>query len=747
MAKTSKKKAAEKEVIVHAPARPQPITETIEKNYMPYAMSVIISRAIPEIDGLKPAHRKLLYTMYKMGLLTGNRTKSANVVGQTMKLNPHGDAAIYETMVRLTRGNETLLHPLVDSKGSFGKQYSSEMMYAASRYTEVKLEEFATELFHGIDKNAVEMIDNYDGTMKEPQLLPTTFPNVLVMPNSGIAVGMASDICSFNLGEICDGTIAILKKPNISTEKLMEIIKAPDFSGGAALLYDAESMREVFETGQGSVRLRARYTYDKANNCIDINQIPYSTSIELIIKKMTEMIKAGKLKEVTDLRDEIDKNGFRLTIDLRRGVDPDKLMLKLFHYTPLESNFKCNFNILVDSVPRRMGVKEILTEWIRFRIGCYSRELRYELGKKQDKLHLLMGLGKILLDIDKAIRIIRKTEEDEKVIPNLMEGFGIDEIQANYIADIKLRNLNQRYILDRISEIKALQEEIAELEATLSDELKLKAKIAAQLTEIKKKYAQPRKTIILEPPFPTFDPAKSETEEAVPTRVLVTREGYLKRLAMPRAGAVEEQRLKEGDSVLDVLEVEPGDELLFFTDRAQLFRARVSEFDITKASQMGDFLPPKLGMGDGERPMLMMKLSAGLSAKDHLVLLFENGKGVRIPLNAYETKAYRRKITGAYSEASPIVAIFLEKHNKPLDLLLQSSDKRGILIKSALIPEKATRTANGVQVIQLKPKAKLTSVYSALAADSKFDGASCRKIKIPATSVELKKGDIPAELK
>ena len=747
MAKTTKKKNAEKEVIVHAPARPQPITETIEKNYMPYVMTVILSRAIPEIDGLKPSHRKLLYTMYKMGLLTGNRTKSANVVGQTMKLNPHGDAAIYETMVRLTRGNETLLHPLVDSKGSFGKQYSSEMVYAASRYTEVKLEEFASEMFRGIDKDAVDMIDNYDGTMKEPVLLPTTFPNVLVMPNSGIAVGMASDICSFNLGEICDGTIAILKKPNISTEKLMEIIKAPDFSGGAALLYDVEAMKEVFETGQGSVRLRARYEYDKASNCIDVTQIPYSTSIELIMKKLTEMIKAGKLKEVTDLRDEIDKNGFRLTIDLRRGVDPDKLMLKLFHHTPLESNFKCNFNILVDGAPRRMGVKEILTEWIRFRIGCVSRELRYDLGKKKDKLHLLKGLGKILLDIDKAIRIIRKTEEDEKVIPNLMEGFGIDEIQANYIADIKLRNLNQRYILDRISEIKALQEEIADLEATLADELKLKALIANQLTEIKKKYAQPRKTIILEPPFDTFDPAKSETEEAVPTRILVTREGYLKRLAMPRAGAVEEQRLKEGDAVMDVIEVEVTDELLFFTDRAQLFRARVSEFDITKASLMGDFLPPKLGMSEGEKPMLMLLLRNSLPAKDHVILIFENGKGVRVPLTAYETKAYRRKLTGAYSEASPIVAVLHEKHNKPLDLMLKSSDKRGILIKSSLIPEKATRTSVGVQLMQLKPKAKLTDVYAAPASDNKFDGASCRKIKIPATSVELKKSDIPAEFK
>ena len=745
MAKTKKTKASEKEVIVHAPARPQPITETIEKNYMPYAMSVIISRAIPEIDGLKPSHRKLLYTMYKMGLLSGNRTKSANVVGQTMKLNPHGDAAIYETMVRLTRDNETLLHPLVDSKGSFGKQYSSEMVYAASRYTEVKLEGFASELFSGIDKNAVDMIDNYDGTMKEPRLLPTTYPNVLVMPNSGIAVGMASDICSFNLAEICDGTIALLKRPGTTTDKLMEIIKGPDFSGGGLLLYDEAAMREVFETGQGSIRLRARYVYDKANNCIDVIQIPYSTCIELIMKKMTEMVKAGKLKEVTDFRDEIDKDGFKLTIDLRRGVDPDKLMLKLFHYTPLESSFKCNFNILIDSSPRRMGIKEILTEWIRFRMDCVSRELRFDLGKKKDKLHLLLGLSKILLDIDKAIRIIRKTEQDEMVIPNLMEGFSIDEVQANYIADIKLRNLNQRYILDRISEIKSLQQEIADIEQILADDLKLKALIAKQLTAIKQKYAQPRKTIIVEPPFEVYDPAKTETESTPPTRLLITREGYLKRLALPRAGVVEDQRFKDGDSMMDVVDVEGGEDVLFFTDRAQIFRAHVSEFDIVKPAVLGDFLPSKLGMEEGEKPLLMHVLRGPLSEKDHLVLLFENGKGVRIPMSAYETKGFRRKITSAYSEASPIVSLAYEKHNKPLELLLIGNDKRGILIKSSLIPEKSTRTSIGVQIMQMKPKAKLSRVICAEAGDGRFANASCRKIKIPAASVELKRGDIPSD--
>ena len=558
MAKTKKSKADEKKEIVHAPAYPQPITETIEKNYMPYVMTVILSRAIPEIDGLKPSHRKLLYTMYKMGLLTGNRTKSTNVVGQTMRLNPHGDASIYDTLVRLTRDNETLLHPLIDSKGTFGKQYSSDTAPAASRYTEVKLEEFSNELFRGIDKNAVDMVDNYDSTMKEPRLLPTTYPNVLVMPNSGIAVGMASEICSFNLAEICDGTIALLKKPNLSIEKLMEIIKAPDFSGGGLLLYDEASMREIFETGQGGVRLRARYVYDKANNCIDILQIPYSTSIELIMKKLTEMVKGSKLKEVTDFRDETDLHGFKLTLDLRRGVDPDKLMLKLFHYTPLESNFKCNFNILVDGAPRRMGVKEILIEWIRFRMGCLHRELTFDLGKKKDKLHLLKGLGKILLDIDKAIRIIRKTEDDEQVIPNLMEGFSIDEIQANYIADIKLRNLNRRYILDRISEIEALQKEIEELEGILADELKLKALIAKQLAAIKQKYGKPRKTIIVEPPFDNYDPAKSEAEEAVPSKLIFTKEGYIKKVAIRTGVNFEDQRLKEGDKIADIMNSKRG---------------------------------------------------------------------------------------------------------------------------------------------------------------------------------------------
>ena len=493
--KTSKVKTSDE--IIYAPVEEQLITDTIEKNYMPYVMSVIVSRAIPEIDGLKPSHRKLLYTMYKMGLLTGNRTKSANVVGQTMKLNPHGDMAIYETMVRLTRGHEALLHPFVDSKGSFGKQYSSNMRFAASRYTEVKLDPFCAELFKGIDKDAVDLVPNYDNTMQEPVLLPTTFPNILVTPNMGIAVGMASNICSFNLGEICDGTIAVLKNPNVSTDKIMDIIKAPDFPGGGAILYDREEMKQIYETGSGSVKIRSRYNYDKAQNCIDIIQIPYSTSIEVILNKISDLVKEGKLKEVVDFRDEIDLSGFKLTLDLRRGVDPDKLMLKLFKLTPLEDSFKCNFNVLIDSTPRQLGVVPIIKEWIKFRLACLKRELQFDLKKKKDKLHLLLGLGKILLDIDKAIKIIRHTEKEEDVVPNLMSGFGIDEIQAEYIAEIKLRNLNKQYIINRINEIEGLQAEIAKIEDILADELKQKALISTQLSDIKKKYGQPRRSQII----------------------------------------------------------------------------------------------------------------------------------------------------------------------------------------------------------------------------------------------------------
>ncbi len=726
-------KKKEEKVIHYAPIVYQPITETIEKNYMPYVMSVIVSRAIPEIDGLKPAHRKLLYTMYKMGLLTGPRTKSANIVGQTMRLNPHGDASIYETMVRLTRGNATLLHPLVDSKGSFGKQYSSDMKYAAARYTECKLDPICAELFGGIDKNAVDMVDNYDATMKEPLLLPTTFPNILVMPNMGIAVGMASNICSFNLAEVCDGTIALLRKPNLTVDKLMEIIKAPDFSGGGMILYDREQMKQIYETGQGSVRLRARYVYDKTNNCIEIVQIPYSTTIELIQAKLTALYKEGKLKEVTDFRDEIDLNGFKLTLDIRKGVDPDKLMAKLFRQTPLEDSFKCNFNVLIDSVPRTMGLIGILSEWIRFRLGCLRRELEFDLQKKKDRLHLLLALGKILLDIDKAIRIIRKTEKDEDVVPNLMKGFDIDEIQANFIADIKLRNLNREYILNRISDIEGLQKEIAEMEEILADELRQKAVIIGQLTEIKKKYGQPRRSQIVN------DWTRVSTEELneaenYNARFVLTREGYFKKITFQSLRGNDEQKCKDGDEILNMIDGENRDDLIFFTDHAQLYRAKADDFDTTKASALGEYLPVKLKMDSDEKPILM-NVQNSYPAKENVVFLFANGKGVRVSVSNYEISGNRRRITSAFSDKSPVVAAFYEK--EPFELLLVSSDNRGIVIKSSLIPVMSTRTSGGVTLMSLK--AGQTVVRASRDLSSLADGSKgLKKLKIPATGVPLK---------
>ncbi|MBE6600119.1 MAG: topoisomerase IV [Ruminococcaceae bacterium] len=736
-----KSKIQEPAKIVYAPVQPQPITETIEKNYMPYVMSVIISRAIPEIDGLKPAHRKLLYTMYKMGLLTGNRTKSANVVGQTMKLNPHGDQAIYETLVRLTRGNEALLHPLVDSKGSFGKQYSSDMKYAASRYTEVKLDAFCAEMFRGIDKDAVDMIDNYDGTMKEPVLLPTTFPNVLVTPNTGIAVGMASNICSYNLGEICDGTIAMLKNPKISADKLMDIIKAPDFPGGGDIIYDAEQMKSVFTTGSGSIRIRARYTYDKHANCIDIIQIPYSTSIESILDKITELFKLGKLKEITDFRDEIDLSGFKLTIDLRRGVDPDKLMQKLFKLTPLEDSFKCNFNILIDSTPRQMGVPEILSEWIKFRMICVRRELTYDLRKKEEKLHLLIGLAKILLDIDKAIHIVRNTEKDADVVPNLMAGFGIDKVQAEYIADIKLRNLNREYILNRISEIEELEKEIAGIKEILDDELKLRAYIAKQLAEVKSKHAKPRKSYIIH----SHEISEYKEEEHIENfnvRLYMTREGYFKKITLQSLRGNDEQKLKEGDEITYTADTDNLGELIFFTDKCQLYRVKVSDFDVVKASSMGEFIPAKLGMDQGEKPIFMRLFdSKSNPEKENMVFFFENGKGVRIPVTSYVTKAFRRKLVGAYSDASPIVAAFLEKTNDPFDIMLISDAERAIIIKTSLLPVKTTRSAAGVQVMTLKKGQKLRAAYSDF-AERFEDTKGYKKIKIPAAGTLLSEKDI-----
>ena len=735
--KTSRSK--ENSEIIYAPAQEQLITDTIEKNYMPYVMSVIVARAIPEIDGLKPSHRKLLYTMYKMGLLTGNRTKSANVVGQTMKLNPHGDMAIYETMVRLTRGNESLLHPFVDSKGSFGKQYSSNMRFAASRYTEVKLDSFCAELFKGIDKDAVDFVPNYDNTMQEPVLLPTTFPNILVTPNKGIAVGMASDICSFNLSEVCDGTIAVLKNPNVSTDKIMDIIKAPDFPGGGAILYNREDMRQIYETGSGSVKIRSRYNYDKAQNCIDIIQIPYSTNIEAILNKISDLVKEGKLKEVVDFRDEIDLRGFKLTLDLRRGVDPDKLMLKLFKMTPLEDSFKCNFNVLIDSNPRQMGVVEIIKEWIKFRLGCLKRELSFDLKKKKDKLHLLLGLGKILLDIDKAIRIIRHTEKEEDVIPNLMAGFGIDEIQAEYIAEIKLRNLNKQYIINRINEIEGLQAEIAKIEDILVDELKQKALISSQLTEIKKKYGQPRRSQIIHIDDVVIYSEDDEVEN-YNVRLYMTSEGYFKKITLQSLRGNDEQKFKDGDFLTFTADTDNLADLVFVTNKQQIYRAKVADFECCKASAMGDFLPAKLSMDEGERPVFM-RIQKSYPDNEHFVYIFENGKGVRVPASCYETKGNRKKLVNAFSSASPICAVFYEIEKDPYEILLVSDAERAITLKTSLIPIKTTRTSGGVTLMTMKKGNKLSYATDNI-PEAYTKGY--KKLKIPASGVTIPDEDLSA---
>lgn len=737
MAKT-KKKNDEKINLPPAPITPQPITETIEKNYMPYVMSVIVSRAIPEIDGFKPSHRKLLFTMYKMGLLTGARTKSTNIVGSTMKLNPHGDAAIYETMVRLTRGNGALLHPFVDSKGNFGKQYSSDMAYAASRYTEAKLDPICNEIFGGIDKDAVDMVDNYDSSMKEPVLLPTAFPNVLVSPNMGIAVGMASKICSFNLGEVCDGTIAMLEDPNITTDELLDIIKAPDFSGGAGIIYDKEKLREIYNTGEGSFTLRARYTYDKNENCIEILEIPYSTTIELILKKITDMIKDGSLKEVTDARNEIDLHGFKLTLDLRRGTDPEKLMSKLFKKTPLQDNFACNFNILIDGTPRTMGIGEILKEWIRFRMGCVKRELSFDLKKKNEKLHLLLGLGEILLDIDKAIKIVRETEKEADVVKNLMKGFNIDEIQAEYIAEIKLRHLNREYILQRISEINDLQKEIEELRSIISSETKLKKYIAKQLKEIKAKYALPRKTrLIYEEDVSEY--TEEDYIENYNVHLVLTRDGFFKKITLLslRASSIrgsDEHKLKEGDVITYEQDAENINELLFVSDRQKIYKARVCDFDQVKASSLGEFVPAKLDFDDGEKVIAMRALK-GYEPSHNIIYIFKNGKGVKIPVSSYETKANRKKLINAYSDSSPIVAAIYE--SEPFELMIGSKNGKAMIINTKLIPIKNTRTSVGVTLFTLKKDDEVK--FAIRDYENEFpDTTGLRKTKIPSSGSTLK---------
>ena len=716
----------------------QPITETLEKNYMPYVMSVIISRALPEIDGFKPSHRKLLYTMYDMGLLTGGRTKSANVVGQTMRLNPHGDAAIYETMVRLTRANEALLHPFIDSKGSFGKQYSRDMAYAASRYTEVKLDGFCAELFSGIDKNAVDFVPNYDNTMQEPTLLPTTFPNILVSPNLGIAVGMACSICSFNLGEICDGTIALLKNPKVTVDRMLEIVKAPDFSGGGTLLYDREQMKKIYTSGVGSIRLRGRYTFDAQRNCIDVFQIPYSSCIESILKKVGDLIKAGKMKDIVDFRDATDLGGLRLTFDLRRGADPDAVMDKLYYLTELENTFDCNFNILVNGSPRQMGVIEILSEWITFRLGCMRREMTFDLGKKKDKLHLLLGLATILLDIDKAISIIRSTAKESEVVANLMKGFDLSKVQAEYIAEIKLRHLNREYITHRIEEVEALQKEIAELEEILADELKLKGVLIEQLKEVKRRHGKPRKTQIMDAgEITVLD--KADFIENYNVRLVTTAQGYFKKITSQSLRGNDLQKLKEGDFILSEEDTDNLAEIMVLTNKAQLYRAKVADFEPVKASAMGDFLPAKLKMEQGEIPLLC-KVITEFRPEHQVMVVFENGKAVRIPLALYETKSPRKKITGVYSTKSPAVAaIYLDK---PKDVVVRSNQDRAILVSSELAPQVATRTAGGNTLFTVKPP-KTRVVGAELSSSALFENAEgYRKRKVPATGNPMTKRDI-----
>lgn len=731
----ARKKKAASEEIVHAEISRQPITETLEKNYMPYVVTVIVSRAIPEIDGFKPSQRKLLYTMYKMGLMSGPRTKSANVVGQTMKLNPHGDAAIYETMVRLTRGNGALLHPFVDSKGAFGMQCSRDMAFAAPRYTEVRLEPFCQELFSGIDKDSVDFVPNYDNTMTEPTLFPTTFPNILIAPNLGIAVGMTSNICSFNLAEICDGTIAMLKNPKIGVEEMLDIVKAPDFSTGAFLLYDREQLRRIYETGNGGVTLRARYVYDKKQNCIDIIEIPYTACIESIIKKIQDMMRDGKLKGVVDVRDAIDLDGGRLiTIDLKRDTDPDQLMKKLYRVTDLEKSFDCNFNVLINSSPMLLGVVDILREWIKFRMTTYKRELQFDLKKKQDKLHLLLGLAAIFLDIDKAIRIIRNTQKESEVVKNLMEAFSVTQIQAEYIAEIKLRHLNREYIINRISEIETLQAEIAAIEEILRDDIKVKREIAKQLTEIKKKYGKPRRTMLISDDTVEYV-EEEEVVENYPVHVFLTKEGYFKKITPQSMKASDEHKLKEDDEIVYSAVTDNRAFMCIFTNQAKMYRFAISDFDTVKASVLGDYLPAKLGMDQDEIPIGGVALHSFVEGHN-FGFVFENGKAVKTPVTAYETKVKRKKLVQAYSSAAPCVGVFYEA-GKAVDVLLVSKNKKGVLVSSALITQKQSRGAMGSTVFDLKRGDSL--VYASSQFEEKYPNASdeCRKRKIPATGNPL----------
>ena len=709
----------------------QPITETLEINYMPYAMSVIVSRAIPEIDGFKPSHRKLLYTMYQMKLLGGARTKSANVVGQTMKLNPHGDAAIYDTLVRLSRGYGALLHPLVDSKGNFGKVYSRDMAWAASRYTEVRLDPICAELFRDIDQDTVDFVDNYDGKLKEPTLLPTTFPNVLVSANQGIAVGMASNLCGFNLGEVCDTTIAYLKDPD---HDLMSTLKAPDLPTGGELLYDASELASIYRTGRGSFKVRAKWRYLKADNIIEVYEIPYSTTVEAIMDKVAELIKSGKIREIADMRDETDLSGLKLTIDLKRGTDPDKLMAKLFKSTPLMDSQSCNFNILIAGMPRVMGVREILEEWTAWRSDCVRRRTYFSLKKKQEKLHLLKGLKRILLDIDRAIRIIRETEEDAEVVPNLMIGFGIDQIQAEFVADIRLRNINKEYILKRVAETSALQDEIEDLEDTLAKPGRIRKIIITELEDVKKKYAVPRRTEIVYSHEMPEEP-EEEPAEDYPVHLFLSREGYFKKITPQSLRMSGEQKFKEGDSLRQYFEATNNSELLLFTDKYQVYKTRASEFGETKASALGDYLPAKLGMDAGES-VIWLCLPGDYSGS--VVFFFENGRAARVALSAYATVSNRRKLTGAYCDKFPLVCAV--QLTEDTELALETNEPRALLVHTSLLAPKTTRSTQGVQVMNIKPKYRLERVLNA-AECGIVNAARYRTRSIPAAGAVLKPED------
>lgn len=734
----ARRKKEEPKEIISAPIAEQAITETIETNFMPYAMSVIISRAIPEIDGLKPAHRKLLYTMYKMGLLGGKFTKSANVVGSTMKLNPHGDGAIYETMVRLTRGNEALLHPLIESQGNFGKAYSRDMAYAASRYTEVRLEPICAELFTDINKNTVKFVDNYDGELKEPTLLPAAYPSILVNPNQGIAVGMASNICSFNLREVCEATIAYMKDPDVD---ILEIMPAPDFSLGAGIIYDKEEMRRIYETGRGSFKMRAKYQYDKKSNCVEVLEIPYSTTSEQIIGKIMELLKANKLREISDARDETDLDGFKIAIDLKRGVDPDDLMLKLYKLTSLEDSFGCNFNILIDSVPHVLGVKQIIDEWVKFRITCVRNGAKFDIEQKSKRLHLLMGLKKILLDIDKAISIIRHTEIDSEVVPNLMAGFGIDRVQAEYIAEIRLRNLNKEYILKNIDNIDRLTQEIAELNKLISSDRTVKAHIAKQLKKIAKEYGQDRKTQLID--VSSLEQYKEEEHvEDYACTIFFTRGQYIKKVpANSLRFTTSEHKLREDDEIIVTTETTNKSELLFFSNQCNVYKLKTQDIPDGKVSQLGEYIPGILGLENDE------KIVYTVVTKDYsgnMLYTFENGKMAKVGLSNYMTKTNRKKLISAYSDKSPIVDILYLETDK--DVVVITENNRVVCLNTSLVPLKSTKNTQGVQVIkQTKSGVKPSKVTAA--DDSGIDELKKYNARtIPATAKALKGGNMQLSL-